>query len=131
MEVPNFYEATIGYWETIGSPSKDIRDRYPKGTIEVPKRPASHWEWDGTKWVEGEKVEPVPASVEKIRLVRVLRARGVWGTVKAGMADDEELQEDWDILQRIPRSDPVAARIGEILAWDDAEIDRLFIDAAK
>tara|TARA_R110000744_G_scaffold176064_1_gene294949 strand:+ start:523 stop:978 length:456 start_codon:yes stop_codon:yes gene_type:complete len=52
MENRGYYGGGI-YFETIGEPSIEDRNSHPVGSVRVPLRPASHWDWDGEEWVEG------------------------------------------------------------------------------
>jgi hypothetical protein len=45
-----FYHPSRGYWQTISAPSVEIIASYPEGTVEVPLKPGSGYEWDGSAW---------------------------------------------------------------------------------
>ena len=47
-----FYHPQRGYWQTTGDVPQRIFDGYPEGTIEVPLKPSSLHEWNGSQWVE-------------------------------------------------------------------------------
>ena len=47
-----FYHPQRGYWQTTGEVPQRILDGYPEGTIEVPLKPSSLHEWNGSQWVE-------------------------------------------------------------------------------
>ena len=52
-----FYNPTIGYWQTISTPTQEILDSYPEGTIEVPLKPSKFHKFVNGDWIldqEGE-----------------------------------------------------------------------------
>jgi hypothetical protein len=46
-----FYHPSTGYWQTNSEPSKEVLSTYPEGTQEVPIKPGSGYQYDGTQWV--------------------------------------------------------------------------------
>ena len=46
-----FYHADCGYWQTTGTPPDSVIGGYPEGTIEVPLKPGTDYEYDGGEWV--------------------------------------------------------------------------------
>lgn len=56
-----FYHPDRGYWQTTGSPSLEILNSYPQGTISVPLKPGANYTWNGATWVQG----PPPAIIEE------------------------------------------------------------------
>jgi hypothetical protein len=46
-----FYHQVNGYWETTDTPSQEVIDAYPVGTIEVPLRPSDAYAWENGQWV--------------------------------------------------------------------------------
>ena len=48
-----FYHPERGYWQVTGDVPEDVKGSYPEGTVEVPKKPAANYDWDGSfgKWV--------------------------------------------------------------------------------
>jgi hypothetical protein len=57
-----FYHPSRGYWQTTNEPSAEILAAYPEGTVEVPLKPHSDCEWDGSTWVD---VPPPPPTAEE------------------------------------------------------------------
>lgn len=56
-----FYHPDIGYWQTIGAPSESEKASYPQGTVEIPLKPGSWYDWDGTEWIKGRMPEDLAA----------------------------------------------------------------------
>ena len=56
-----FYHPTRGYWQTDDAPAPEFRAAYPAGTVEIPVKPGSNYEWDGTAWVY---VAPPPTDAD-------------------------------------------------------------------
>ena len=80
-----FFHPERGYWQTVSDAPEHIRAMYPDGTIEVPLRPAPHWEWDGQAWIEGDKPAPVPATLSPSRFEWLLALTGldeVWAALE-------------------------------------------------
>ena len=48
MEEKGFYHPVRGYWQTLSS---DNVPDFPSGTIEVPLKPGSNYDWNGSEWV--------------------------------------------------------------------------------
>lgn len=51
MKEHGFYHPEKGYWQTIGSPTKEHLSQYPSGTKEIPTKPGPGYEYSGTEWV--------------------------------------------------------------------------------
>jgi hypothetical protein len=50
METGFFHNAR-GYWQTTGEVPQSVLDGYPDGTVNVPIKPGSGYEWVGSAWV--------------------------------------------------------------------------------
>jgi hypothetical protein len=46
-----FYHPDRGYWQAISTPSEEVLDSYPEGTIQVPLRPGPEYTWNGSEWI--------------------------------------------------------------------------------
>ncbi|MBN9053584.1 MAG: hypothetical protein J0H80_07365 [Rhizobiales bacterium] len=53
-----FHHPDLGYWQTTSDVPNEILAGYPEGTIEVPVKPGSDYEWQDGEWVY---VVPAPA----------------------------------------------------------------------
>ena len=90
------------------------------------------------RWIDGRlTVDPepalsggVPVSASKLGLKRALAQQGAWTAVKAAIAADPELQEDWDLATEIRRADPLTQAMIAKLGLTDAQVDALLIRAA-
>lgn len=51
MDEYGFFHPSLGYWQTIGWPSKDVLETYPEDTVEVSLKTQANTEWNGTDWV--------------------------------------------------------------------------------
>lgn len=64
MNEYGFYHETLGYWQTLASPTAEERASYPDGTIEVPLKPSPDHVWESGEWVYVEpEPEPDPVTV--------------------------------------------------------------------
>lgn len=93
-------------------------------------------------YVPAPLVTVVPNSVAKIALVRVFRIVGLdgnpanpikaWPLIKAALAQaPEEVQEDWELSTRIPRSHPALAGIAAGFSVPSEVLDAAFIMAEQ
>jgi hypothetical protein len=46
-----FFHAERGYWQVTGEAADGTLSGYPAGTVEVPLRPDTRYDWDGSAWV--------------------------------------------------------------------------------
>lgn len=62
-----FFHPSIGYWQTLTTPTEAQRQEYPSGTTEVPLKPGEFFEWDGAQWVA---TTPPPIPPEQTEAMR-------------------------------------------------------------
>jgi len=62
-----FFHPDLGYWQTNTTPSQDILDTYPQGTVEVPLKPSAYTEWNGSAWID---VPPPAPTADEVRAER-------------------------------------------------------------
>lgn len=65
-----FFHPVTGYWQTISTPSDDIRASYPDGTVEVPLRPSNLHTWSGSGWVSPSQDQVDAAQADVVRATR-------------------------------------------------------------
>ena len=65
-----FFHPVAGYWQTISTPSDDIRASYPDGTVEVPLQPSNLHTWSGSAWVSPSQDQVDAAQAAVIRATR-------------------------------------------------------------
>lgn len=75
-----------------------------------------------------------PTSCSRLGLMRAFKARGLWPTVRAMIAADADMTEEWDLAETIYKSDPlVKAALGGLaqmgIALSDADVDQLIAEA--
>lgn len=46
-----FYHPDFGYWQTLSTPSNEILEQYPNGTVEIALKPGDGYEFDGINWI--------------------------------------------------------------------------------
>lgn len=113
---------------------------YPDGVV-----PITDEQWielishQGRRRWNGGAVEPyepptpapiVPSSATKLGLKRALSEIGQWTSVRAAIAADPDLQEDWDLATEVRRSDPLTQAMITFLELTDGEVDNLLVRAA-
>ena len=79
---------------------------------------------------------PPPVACTKLGLKRAFGDRGLWTTVRAMIASDPDMQEEWDLAISVEKSDPLiqkalAALAQFGIAMSDADVDALIADAVK
>lgn len=68
---------------------------------------------------------PKPQSASKLGLIRALREAGTWPAIKAAIAADETMQEDWDAAQEIRRTDPLVQTMIASQDLSEDQVDHL------
>jgi hypothetical protein len=77
---------------------------------------------------------PPPSSCSKLGLMRAFKARGLWETVRAMIASNADMAEEWALAIEIQKSDPLiqvalAGLAQQGIAMSDADVDKLIADA--
>ena len=132
-----FYHPDRGYWQTTGEPSEDILTSYPEGTIEVPIKPGSGYEWTGDAWTYVEPpVAPAP-SLTRRQLLLGLLAIGITGAdVEAQLGLIEDPQEraaaliEWQAAGLYNRDHPLVAELALAFDLPETQVDDLWRWAA-
>jgi hypothetical protein len=62
-----YFHPDRGYWQITGLVPQSVLDGYPDGTVNVPIKPGSGYDWDGSAWVA-----PVPNPVADLAAERAL-----------------------------------------------------------
>ncbi|UFX42050.1 hypothetical protein HAP47_0022575 [Bradyrhizobium sp. 41S5] len=68
---------------------------------------------------------PVPASCTKLGLKRAFDELGTWAAVKAAIAADANVQEEWDLATEIRRADPLVQHMITTISLTDQQVDNL------
>lgn len=125
-----FLDSQGGYFETI----TDVPT--PAGATAVTRRPAAHWEWNGSTWIEGEQPNPVPPSVTKLQLRNACletshSGSNWWALAKAALSQaDANTQEEWDLASVIDRDNATFTAFAASIGATSADIDAVFRLAA-
>ncbi|MGY4568591.1 hypothetical protein QA639_11865 [Bradyrhizobium pachyrhizi] len=72
---------------------------------------------------------PVPSSCTKLGLKRAFDELGTWASVKAAIAADADVQEEWDLATEIRRSDPLVQHMIAVVGLSDEQVDALLVRA--
>ncbi|WP_338821449.1 hypothetical protein [Bradyrhizobium septentrionale] len=72
---------------------------------------------------------PPPDSCTKLGLKRAFDELGNWATVKAEIAADAAVQEEWDLATEIRRADPLVQHMIAVVDLSDEQVDQLLIRA--
>lgn len=106
----------------------------PEGALVVPPRPASHWNWDGKTWLEGQ-ADPiaVPAVVSRFQAKAALAMAGKLQVAEEAVAKSGNivLQLAWAEANEFRRDSPGINALAPMVGLDAAGLDDLFIAAAQ
>lgn len=86
-------------------------------------------------WITAtEMPDPVPStltpnSASKLGLKRAFDEIGQWSAVKAFIASDPDLQEEWDLAIEVKRTDTITQRAITALSLSKEQVDQLLIRA--
>jgi hypothetical protein len=69
----------------------------------------------------------IPTEASKLGLRRVFVERGIWDQVKAMIASDPDMQEEWDLAITIKRTDPLVHTMIAALNLQPADVDAIMI----
>jgi hypothetical protein len=64
-----FFHPSRGYWQTTNEPSANVLAAYPEGTVEVPLKPGSDFEWVNGAWQPTPPEPPVPDAISFAQLL--------------------------------------------------------------
>ena len=65
-----FFHPSVGYWQTISTPTQQHLAAYPAGTVEVPLQPSNLHTWSGSAWVSPSQDQVDAAQAAVIRATR-------------------------------------------------------------
>ena len=72
---------------------------------------------------------PVPTSANKLGLKRALAEIGLWDQVKAAIAADPDIQEEWELAVEIRRTDPLVQMMIDAIGLTPEQVDAILIRA--
>lgn len=73
----------------------------------------------------------IPESATKLGLMRALREIDLWDAVKAAIAAEADIQEEWDLAIEIKRNDPLTESLIAGLGLSAAQVDELIVRATE
>lgn len=116
-----------------------IEDCAPPEGISVFQEPEEQPMNIGGTFIEGEYTPPyspnevpptmVPSPASKLGLKRALDEIGMWSQVKAAIASDENVQEEWNLAVEIRRTDPLVQMMIDSMSLTEEQVDNILIRA--
>lgn len=71
----------------------------------------------------------IPSSASKLGLKRAFTEMGKWDAVKAAIASDDDIQEDWDLAVTISRNDPIVKKLQAKMDLTDDQVTQIIVRA--
>lgn len=132
MSELGFYHPDRGYWQAIAGDAVDLLKNYPKGTIVVPLKPGTNYEWHNGAWVRVEPPPIIPTRVSANQFGKQLVAQGLLDQVKIWVAaQDEATQWSFQRSATFVRDDPMMQAGFAALGFTSEQIDEFFVAASK
>lgn len=66
--------------------------------------------------------------ISKLAAMRELKSRGEWAPIRAALASNEDLSEEWQATTVLDINDPAIATVKTLLSWTDEEKQQFFND---
>jgi hypothetical protein len=104
-----FFHPDLGYWQTLSSHNLPT---FPVGTVEVPLKPGSDFEWDGKSWIKQAPNLEVLATEARAKRNSLL-ARSDWTQVVDAPVD----QLAWATYRQELRNVPEQPDFPETINW--------------
>ena len=81
--------------------------------------------------LEAEMKASVPQTITKLQAMKQLKVIDKWNTLKAILASDEDVNDEWVLSDNLNRTYPLVLGMAQALGISDEELDTLFIEASK
>ena len=81
--------------------------------------------------IEAYKKALVPQTITKLQAMKQLKVIDKWNTLKAILASDEDVNDEWVVSDNLNRTYPLVLGMAQALGISDEELDTLFIEASK
>lgn len=137
-----FYHPDIGYWQMISEPSNEDLMKFPEGTISVPLKPGSFYDWNGTEWVFNEPIltpEEKRAQFPNLTPVQFRNALVDNGIMPDQVTEKimtipfdierEKALNSWNYPTMFIRNDPYIDMISAMFDLTPEQVDVMWMDA--
>lgn len=127
-----FFHPERGYWQAIDGDLDKLLSGYPEGTISVPLKPGSDYEWLKGDWVHIPTPTPIPDRVTARQFKLQLLAIGLLAPVEAWVASQSlAVQIAYANSGTFVRDEPMMRAGFEALKLSAAQVDEFFVAAAQ
>jgi hypothetical protein len=131
MSELGFYHSDRGYWQALKGDAEKLLATYPEGTIEVPLKPGTDYEWQDGAWVHVEPPVAVPDRVTSRQFKLQLLASGLLDQVEAWVAaQDQAVQIAYANSGTFLRTEPMMEAGFAALGFTSEQIDDFYTAAA-
>ena len=89
MELGSYHPDQV-YWQAIDGDAETLLAGYPEGTVEVPLKPGSDYEWQNGAWVHVTPAPAVPDRVTSRQFKLQLLAAGLLDQVETWIASQDQ-----------------------------------------
>jgi hypothetical protein len=73
----------------------------------------------------------IPQTITKLQAMKQLKVINKWDTMKAMLAQNEEINDEWMLSDNLNRSYPLVLKMAKGMGFNDEELDIFFIEADK
>ena len=117
------YHPTLGYWQTLTTPTAEDMADYPEGTIQVPLKPSSLHTFDGYEWVPPTQAELDAEAALQMRAQRdslLLEVDAIAGNTLRWASLDADTQAAWATYRQALLDVPQQAGFPNDVTWPEA-----------
>lgn len=127
-----FFHPDRGYWQAIDGDLGELLSGYPEGTISVPLKPGSDYEWLNGDWVRIPAPTPIPDRVTARQFKLQLLAEGLIDAVEAWIASQgRAVQIAYGSSGTFVRDEPMLQAGFAALGFTEEQGDAFFSAASQ
>ena len=118
-------------FEMEAHPSNVFGEPYVSEFIEAEDNVTTGWKYINGVFEAPEIIIQVPQTITKLQAMKQLKTIGKWEALKAILASNEDINDEWLLSDNLNRSYLLVLQMAQALNLTDEEVDTLFIEASK